>query len=222
MSDVFVVPNLNVLFQEVIHVYWDEDECSGLTSDKISFELDNPGNDPAVAFYSRWHVMYIKIPELERALNYTKSRVDSMDSGDHICCCPPKCSEESCPCEEKDKKDERDRLALLDEGLQGWRVALDTASTGEKTKVPIMEWFDVIGKRKTPMTDLLKHFGYGIRKEGKIEGHPASISPVSLLNDATSIGSVPVEMTVVDCEHCCGSYGEESDINEEIDSRELY
>ena len=75
MSDVFVVPNLNVAYETWIDVNWDKDACQVcLVLDKdgamvlptrISFSIVPKDNKPALSFYSRYHLLDLKLPELK-------------------------------------------------------------------------------------------------------------------------------------------------------------
>ena len=79
MSDVFVVPNLNVMYEEVYIIEWDSEACAVKTEENddtstpplpttTTFNIEDPKNQPALAFFSRYHVNYVKIPELEAAI----------------------------------------------------------------------------------------------------------------------------------------------------------
>ena len=61
MSDVFVVPNLNVAYETWVTVAWDKDNCNvtlvvtgedseGSLPTKISFDITADGNKPALSF----------------------------------------------------------------------------------------------------------------------------------------------------------------------------
>jgi len=69
LSDVFVVPNFNVLYNKVTKITWDEVLCSANSSDTIEFDLKSDTSKPSFAFYSRWHIENVKLPELKDALD---------------------------------------------------------------------------------------------------------------------------------------------------------
>jgi len=62
-SDVFVVPNLNVMFTPVFIVLWDNDTCKPIRNDddegfpeEIVFDIGADTTKPALSFYSRYHI----------------------------------------------------------------------------------------------------------------------------------------------------------------------
>ena len=73
MSDVFVVPNLNVMYQEVTVVEWNKEECStetevdGSLPVTTTFDIKSPSSQLALAFFSKDHINNIKLPELNNA-----------------------------------------------------------------------------------------------------------------------------------------------------------
>merc|ERR1712176_305219 len=76
MSDVFVVPNLNVMYEEVSIVEWISDQCKVKTLEDnktlpttTTFNIEAPENKPALAFYSRYHIENIKLPELQKSVS---------------------------------------------------------------------------------------------------------------------------------------------------------
>ena len=58
MSDVFVVPNLNVMYEEVYVVEWNNTICAVNTEEDdeppttITFNIEDNENQPALAFFS--------------------------------------------------------------------------------------------------------------------------------------------------------------------------
>jgi hypothetical protein len=68
LSDVFVVPNFNVLYNKVTKITWDEVLCSTNSSYTVEFDLKSDTSKPSFAFYSRWHIENVKLPELKAAL----------------------------------------------------------------------------------------------------------------------------------------------------------
>merc|ERR1712038_1517943 len=80
MSDVFVVPNLNVMYEDVYEVDWDNARCSVKEvvdsangnkelPVKTTFDVKPPSSESALSFYSRYHIEYVKLPELHDKLN---------------------------------------------------------------------------------------------------------------------------------------------------------
>jgi hypothetical protein len=68
LSDVFVVPNFNVLYNKVTKITWDEVLCSANSRYTVEFDLKSDTSKPSFAFYSRWHIENVKLPELKAAL----------------------------------------------------------------------------------------------------------------------------------------------------------
>ena len=83
LSDVFLVLNLDVKFQEVFEVKWDNAACGVIELDtdvvpplptRVVFDLVAPLTKSALAFYTRYHVHYVKLPDLYRSklnIDYT-------------------------------------------------------------------------------------------------------------------------------------------------------
>ena len=90
MSDVFVVPNLNVMYEETYDVKWDDLVCSVIENEDgtlpidIAFDIKAPTSKPAISFYSRYHVEYVKLPELRETLtrgNMTETKKETIEAG---------------------------------------------------------------------------------------------------------------------------------------------
>lgn len=110
MSDTFVVPNLNVMYEEVYVVEWNNSTC-GVTEEgqdrtlpqKTTFDIKSPENEPALAFFSRYHIQHVKLPELNRAKQNLQAELHD-------------CTQD---CDAK-----QTQLKVLDEGIDGWVIAL--------------------------------------------------------------------------------------------------
>ena len=61
-SDVFVVPNLSVAFNEVLEIFWDDNTCKviyeedGKLPKKIEFDVESDDSKPAFSFFSRYYI----------------------------------------------------------------------------------------------------------------------------------------------------------------------
>ena len=72
MSDVFVIPNLNVMYREVYAVQWTNNTCEVEETEgntlpiTTTINLKDEKNQPALSFFSRYHAKYVKLPELKR------------------------------------------------------------------------------------------------------------------------------------------------------------
>lgn len=100
-SDIFVVPNLNVAYEEVFILEWDFDSCRPKLEERydsnedknitevptsIIVDFKSPENKPAFSFYSRYHLNLVKIPEIANSLKSMEDQLEEATSGDLICC----------------------------------------------------------------------------------------------------------------------------------------
>lgn len=91
---VFVVPNLFVAVEEVFQVFWDFAECApkgDLKEDnpfpsQLVYDLNTPPSEQALAFYSRYHVEYVKLPDLKYSVKIQQELLDAMNKGEPVCC----------------------------------------------------------------------------------------------------------------------------------------
>ena len=105
MSDVFIVPNLNVMYRNVQVVYWENEgscavkEVNGTLPETSTINLEDEENQPALAFFSRYHVEYVKLPELKDQadnIKKVKSDCDCDNKKDEFMCKYGKNEEKSC------------------------------------------------------------------------------------------------------------------------------
>ena len=100
-SDIFVVPNLNVMFEEVFIVEWDFDRCEPLLVERfddvfkktveefetsVVFNVRASSSQPALSFYSRYHLKNVKIPELNDAISAMDNTIARVEDAEIICC----------------------------------------------------------------------------------------------------------------------------------------
>lgn len=156
-SDIFVVPNLSIMYTEVDIVSWDRGNCKpSLDNDdkfptSFVFDINNEGNKPAFSFYSRYHLELKIIPDLVEGIESKEAEIKLMMEGGPICCktTPGSClgSQESGKfCGQTDYEAEDEKLNILKLALGGWqralikeKVAKDQAITD---KNPIADWFE--------------------------------------------------------------------------------
>ena len=166
MSDVFVVPNLNVFFEDVYEVLWDNDSCKAATI-TLSEDEDARGDTPfpsqllfsieegeqALSFYSRYHMTFVKIPELQASFDRQEKLIGRMKANEPICCsvakvnglCPPGKSDKVCaPSDIIEEEADRD---VFKSGLKGWQEALDIETAELEDKDSIVNWFDTVGSQ---------------------------------------------------------------------------
>lgn len=155
MSDVFVVPNLNMAYEIVYQVHWSNDICSPVReligTDKagknvtdwpsdVIFDVKSEKNKASLSFYSRFQLQDQKIPEL----NSTLANLDRKLNGKE---CKLSDTDELCT-----------QRRVVKAGLDGWSRAIKVEEEGkgeevdgnvanEKGKVPIENWFTSHGKR---------------------------------------------------------------------------
>lgn len=77
LSDVFLVPSLNVIFKDITEVLWNESTCA-YSEEKLKFSLDSPDNKPAISFLTYYSVQNIEIPELTRLRDAAQANVTSI------------------------------------------------------------------------------------------------------------------------------------------------
>lgn len=129
MSDVFVVPNLNVLYETVYVVNWSNSTCSPVWINddkawpsKVVFDVDAESSQNSLAFYSRFQIEDQKLPELEMARDSIQFQLNKIIAKENVCCCLKKCNNEvvshDVPCtDEKTSVYSYGECPLDDEGL---------------------------------------------------------------------------------------------------------
>jgi len=91
MSDVFVVPNLNLVYTPVLYLNYDTSTCQVKCADGTSgydcqlpntmiIHFENPDSKPALAFYSRSHIINVKLKEIELGLKSAKNIYDQFSA----------------------------------------------------------------------------------------------------------------------------------------------
>jgi len=156
MSDVFVVPNLNVMYREVYFVEWDKTTCAVTTEGDgtppitTTFNIEDTENEPALAFFSRYHVNHVKIPELKAAKANKESQQEN-------CECTVSDTDKVCKYTEADGTEKTTTcLEIMNEiesvkaGIAGWDTALkvenDTLESNTKdASKSINNWFTEYG-----------------------------------------------------------------------------
>ena len=146
-----MVPNLNVFYEEVELVYWDNTQCK---PDKIPDPNDSTGialifpstfifnvksseSKEALTFYSRHHIEKVKIQELSDGVSAQEALLVRVETRDSICCVPEKTNDGlqykgSClgttnpmvKCEQEDLVYEQKRRQTLLTSLTSWNQTL--------------------------------------------------------------------------------------------------
>ena len=87
-----MVPNLNVLFDEVYIVNWTNETCRADLNDKddfdstFVFDVDAPSSKEALTFYSRNHIENIKMIDLMDSRDEFYEKSEDVRTNDPICC----------------------------------------------------------------------------------------------------------------------------------------
>ena len=146
-SDVFVVPNLFVEVEEVYKVFWNNIEpfCKAAVDEtenedgetlldrnmnpfpsQLEFSVGSETSEQALAFYSRYHVEAVKIPDLESATGKQYNLLQDMKTKP-VCCsakkengrCPP--GKRNVPCKPEDIIEEEADYTSLVDALESWK-----------------------------------------------------------------------------------------------------
>jgi len=151
-----VVPNLNVFYEEVELVYWDNTQC---IPDKVPdpndssalifpstfiFNVKSLESKEALTFYSRHHIEKVKIQELSDGVTAQEALIERVENREAICCVPEmtddglmqykgSCLGTTNPmviCEQGDEDYEQERTQTLQTSLASWKQTLtDTDQT---------------------------------------------------------------------------------------------
>ena len=197
-SDVFVVPNLNVKYESVDLVYWDnsDDKCgpklgeSNTFPTAVIFDLEAPSSEPALTFYSRKHIETIKMLEIEKAIIDMVKTVQKVKTKLVICCpaTPGSCEGDDDTatfrkCNDNDLEYEKEGLDVLVAALEAWTkslsdslIVVDDAITNENG---IVDWFldEDVGQKGMYQDE----YNTG---EMSITDFSVNLAPPSLIDDA--------------------------------------
>ncbi|CAB9504895.1 Cupin superfamily protein [Seminavis robusta] len=138
-SDVFVVPNLNVMFSETLNFKWHPESCSTKTTTTTKFNLaDTNKNKPAVSFFSVYYLETHVLPTLEEKVQeYLYSWGNETDA--------------------QNKTKLKSQYDTLNYALNSWNsslVAYDaTNNMAENQLIPAREWFDKWAAKKDKIFD---------------------------------------------------------------------
>ncbi|CAB9509704.1 Cupin superfamily protein [Seminavis robusta] len=192
-SDVFVVPNLNVLFSETLNFQWHSESCSTNVTTSTKFNLEDKKNKPAVSFFSVYYLETHVLPTLEtKALEYLYRWGNETDS--------------------QNKTKLKSQYDTLDYALKSWNssmIAYDaTNNMAENQLIPAREWFDKWAAKKDkifdvdppPMTgnffvdfaNMAEYSHLNAMKPAIAPGaHWAKLTPETLTERATAVKNAP-------------------------------
>jgi len=180
MSDVFVVPNLNVMYKEVYVVKWSNETCAvekgldGTLPITTTINLEDVENQPSLAFFSRYHVEYVKLPEL-------KVSVDNIEAMRADCNCTKQDPDLMCPFgnnEEASCGALDQQVASLNNATKEWTEYM--LPKDDYRSNTIVNWFEKVG------SELMKD-----ENDLKIDDHPAALAPPTLLSGAKEVENIP-------------------------------
>ena len=172
MSDVFVVPNLNVMYRNVQVVHWENEKCAveeidGALPETTTINLEDVKNQPALAFYSRYHVEYVKLPELEDSVQNLNNTITACNCTEKEIMCSFGGKEEMCS-----KLDQQ--VSYLNKAIIDWNEYLQPKEDfGDNT---IVNWFDEVGSK------IMKD-----KNDVDITDHSSALAPPTLLSGAESV-----------------------------------
>jgi len=190
MSDVFVVPNLNVKYEPVYEVSWNNSTCGAVTDDKLTpplptkilFNIEAPSTKAAMSFYSRYHIKTVKLPELQRTLKVKQRNQNACANGFNSSGCP-------FTNEETDKiKNLEEEIALLkDDAIPAWEEVLEFGEKeNQQTFTSILNWFEKVADQKE------------LNAAVQIEDHTSSIAPPAITNNAAALKDLSYEDKIKD------------------------
>ncbi len=199
MSDVFVVPNLNVFYEIVYIVSWNNDGCEPALRDgnwptRVLFDVDAESSQNSLGFYSRFQLLDQKIPEIQSTFDDLTFRIGKMDAGEKVCCCVKEeedglCptdnngdSQETCSCKPEDIQKFREKLKVMQDGLDGWKKATAIEKTQRDNKMNIIDWFTTVGGKGMNTESQLE-----LNEQG--EEQSSSLLPPNLVDDAVRLNN---------------------------------
>lgn len=201
------VPNLNVFFEEVFVVKWDNTTCkeildtNGKFPSSFVFDLQAESSKPALSFYSRHHIKTTKLVEVYNAV-YAQVDVASAvrksyeEDGVDVCCVEGEgfCDENENrrACERDDYYHELDGYGELVTAFYHWQKMLDDADETKQNIIAntgggstILNWFNTeqnnqyIEKRVDTTSDM--------KENVRIDMAYSGVSPESLQDAATPL-----------------------------------
>ena len=89
--------------------------------------MNSPPSEQALAFYSRYYVEYVKLPDLKDSQEKQQELVDAMNRNEPVCCSDDKVNGVCTPpakrnrvCDDNEKAEEQGDLDALDDGVTSW------------------------------------------------------------------------------------------------------
>lgn len=194
---------MNVAFEEVLIVDWSSETCSAeLDGDdfpsSVIFDLESESSKPALSFYSRYHIVTTKIPEIMDAIDAKGREVGLVEdsthgSGDNVCCVSGEgfCLEDQPrrKCTEDDFFYEQEKFYDISNAGYAWSDILEVADETKAIAIAndqeksILNWFETQQENQ-----YIKRAGYD---EEKVDLDMAfsGIAPESLTDGAETLNN---------------------------------
>lgn len=205
-SDVFVVPNLSIKYEEVYNVRWDDTECAfGVEKyldpngdEKVGFPISvvfdvKNTQDSALSFYTRYHLNTVALPTLAKTIGNQENLLKRVKAKEKICCvqsskkgaCLHENTEVFRNCGTDDIEYEQAKFDMLKASRDGWQAALDkekkTKADAISGKQDVSSWFNN-SKELESVVESEED-----RKDLKISDHKAYLVPDALITSATAL-----------------------------------
>lgn len=193
---------MNVAFEEVLIVDWSNETCSAeLDGDdfpsSVIFDLESESSKSALSFYSRYHIVTTKIPEIMNAIDAKGREVElvldsTYEAGDNVCCVSGQgfCLEDQPrrKCTEDDYVFELEKFDEITNAGFAWSDILEAADLTKTIAIAndqeksILNWFE-----SQEENQYIKRAGYD---EEKVDLDMAfsGIAPESLTDGAVPLG----------------------------------
>ena len=122
-SDAFMIPNLNVAYNEVLEIIWNATTCSAERDSEIIMDVQSTANKQALSFVSVYDVETAIIPKLDGLIRKQK---DELEAGE---------------AEDEDKAHQN--LLALSNAKIGWQDAVDSRDErASSDSLPtVKDWF---------------------------------------------------------------------------------
>jgi hypothetical protein len=89
--------------------------------------VNSPPSEQALAFYSRYHIEYVKLPGLKYSQKKQQELVDAMNRKEQVCCSAKKVNglcalpaKRNKVCDDDEKAEEQEDLDALNDGVNSW------------------------------------------------------------------------------------------------------
>lgn len=162
-----VTPNLNVNYNTVETIKFFKDQCLANNTRTVKFALKDPGNAPALSFFTLYNIETGQIPKLSASIGDKAAEVDAEE-------------------DDAKKKELQTQEQTLRDALSAWEDIVrdynDTNVKAEKgeLEIPARDWFDKwASKKETAWESQLPQLSSG--------DHWSNLAPESLVDRAEAL-----------------------------------